>query len=56
MLDAYIIDRMKRERQERETQEIRVPLYVPVPEPQTDSGRDKVPEDRRGSCEISVLV
>jgi hypothetical protein len=46
MLDAFIIDRIRRERERREGSRIPLRVELPVPQPPRPSGeRDRVPED-----------
>ena len=57
MLDAYIIERIRREREERESPFI--PLRIDVPrEPPRDDGRDEVQrdEEERGSVVIDFSI
>lgn len=61
MLDAYIIDRLRREREQREQQDRRLPLYIPPPEPHDPrhdrQGRDEEPkDDERGVHEVDFTL
>jgi len=54
MLDAYIIERIRREREEQERQQTQVPLYIePPPPPRHEPVDDDSTEERdRGSTVI----
>jgi len=54
MLDAYIIDRIRREREEQDRRQSRVPLHIePPPPPRRDEAPDHGEHDSdRGSTVI----
>jgi len=63
MLDAYIIDRIRREREEQDRRQSRVPLHIepppqqPVSGPATDDDRpERNDSDERGSVVIDFHV
>ena len=61
MLDAYIIDRIRREREQAEQRDARLPLPLedrPLPEPPTPPAheRDDAPKEERGSVVIDFQL
>lgn len=54
MLDAWIIDHIRKEREKREN-ESRVPLQLPLPAPPPDGPTENPPTDR-GVVEIDYRV
>lgn len=51
MLDAWIIDRVQRDREEREIESIRTPLYAPNPLPPERNDRIDEGKPERGVVE-----
>ena len=58
MLDAYIIDRIRKEREAREQQDRRIPLYIEnhVERPPEDQREKPKEEGERGSVIIDFQV
>jgi hypothetical protein len=58
MLDAYIIDRIHRERDRARKQDVRVPLHIDRPQPAPDPGKPERPDDEgeRGSVVIDFAL
>lgn len=55
MLDAYIIDRIRREREQRDSEDARIPLHIEVPPELPPDIRPEMPRDsERGSVEIDL--
>ena len=57
MLDAYIIERIRRERDQRQDERKQIPLYIderPPREPPRDE--EKAPGSERGSVIIDLTV
>jgi hypothetical protein len=55
MLDAYIIERIEKERLEREDRE-RVPLHIPVPAPLMPGDEEPPAEEEGGAVEVDFVV
>jgi len=58
MLDAYIIDRIRRERERARRDGAQLPLHIEPPRPDRRPAADEKPEDRpeRGSVVIDFHV
>ena len=56
MLDAYIIDRIRRERERHERESGRLPLRIEVPEPPPEPVLEKGRKEERGTVVIDYTV
>ena len=57
MLDAYIIDRIRREQERQRRERVQLPLVVDDRPPRSPSReRDREPESERGSVVIDMNV
>lgn len=57
MLDAYIIERIRREREQRQDERKQIPLYIDERPPREPSGdEEKAPGSERGSVIIDLTV
>lgn len=56
MLDAYIIDKIRRERESRDS--VRIPLHIQIPEPppgHDDRRRERDEEEGRGERGVAII-
>ena len=56
MLDAYIIERIKREEEERNDRDSRVPLHIEAPKEQSTRVQKKKKPKPRGSTEVNFKL
>ena len=56
MLDAYIIERIKREDKARNDRDSQIPLHIEAPNEQSTSVRKKKKPTPRGSAEVNYKL